>query len=134
MGFKQLVIIIFLIVVGAIYLILGAVQTSTKFEEFYEQKLEEPKKEQAHYYNIVYVYWVGKEKRALELIESYREKYHKTGLERAEEIDYIEVKIYDEFLNKNQAKGYYKEFMEKYPESDRYEDIKKRYNELVTFY
>src|SRR6056297_417367 len=132
MGFKQLVIIIFLIVVGAIYLILGAVQTSTKFEEFYEQKLEEPKKEQAHYYNIVYVYWVGKEKRALELIESYREKYHKTGLERAEEIDYIEVKIYDEFLNKNQAKGYYKEFMEKYPESDRYEDIKKRYNELVT--
>ncbi len=134
MGFKQLVIILILIVVGAVYLILGAEQTSTKIEEFYEQKLEEPKKERAHYYNIVYVYWVGKEKRALELIESYREKYQKTGLEKAEKIDYIEAKIYDGFLNKNKAKVYYKEFMEKYPESDKYRDVEQRYNELVTFY
>jgi len=115
------------------YLVIGAESTSKAIEHYSDKHLKtEEQKEKILYFNAYYCSFVGKNQRALELINEFTDKYEKSEI--LDKVYYLKAKTLDSSLNVEMAKDAYKEFLDKFPDSPYAEKVKNRLNELKTFY
>ena len=130
---KQLLVILVILVVIALYVVTGAESVSKAIENYSDKNIKQAEqKEKILFFNASYCSFVGKYKRSIELIDKFIDTYDESNM--LDGAYYLRAKTLDASLDITGAKAAYKDFLDKYPDSKYAENVKNRLNELKTFY
>jgi outer membrane protein assembly factor BamD (BamD/ComL family) len=134
MGFKQLIIVMLVLIFGAVYIIGGSESISKYIEKYTDDHIKDDsgRIEKIMFFNIQYCNFTAKYQRALDLIERYLLVFSRE--ENREKAQFLKAQIVDNTLDAKLARGEYQKYLDDFPDGPNAGKAKTRLNDLKNFY